>query len=164
MPRKHENLLEMLEDLERAHPTRSTFTFRNTYFMNSMLDSEAYSKNPRYDQTVPEHMHMLRHLVRSEKHTKAGVPKSIVKTGTSFIKTVMAHHPSSCLDGHRCASHWVDPELAHMTHYREGCQLSQRKICHEYTDKTVEDLAILRFKDDLVERAEATLKSLNFNS
>ncbi len=78
-------------------------------------------------------MHMLRHLVRSE--LRAGgdvsprhlVEKSVLRT-SSPIKSVMAHYPSSCLGRGRCKPLWVDRSLAHLAHYREGCQKSVNAV------------------------------------
>ncbi len=163
MPLKHTNLLDLLSDLEKQFPDKTLFSFRNTYFMDSMMDREAYSKNPNYDQTVPEHMHMLRHLVRSQRHSRVQVPKSIYRT-RGAAKTVIAHFHSSCLQGRRCPQQFVSHWRAQMAHYREGCTPQLKKVCNSYKSRTAEDLSILRFKDELVERAGKTLEELDFFS
>ena len=161
MPLRHLNLLDLLKELEKKGPDKALYSFKNTYFMDSMLSKDQYSQNPSYDQSVPEYMHMLRHLVRSQKHTQHRVPKSIFKTH-QYIKTVMAHHHSSCLKGHKCPREYVDQNLAHMTHYRDGCQRAQAKQFDSYKNKTIEDFGILRFKEELLERVNKTLTDIGW--
>ncbi len=57
-----------------------------------------------------------------------------------------------------------EPLRAQMAHYREGCTPQLRKVCDNYMSWTAEDLSILRFKDELVERAGKTLEELDFFS
>lgn len=127
--------------------------------MDSMMEKSTYENSGKYDQTVPEYMHMLRHLKRSQKHTNGFLPKSIFKT-QQFIKSVGAHTQTSCMNGYRCPKHFVKENFAHLAHYREGCQKKEAKNCISYTSKVVDDLGILRFKDDLIQKVNSTLHDL----
>ncbi len=90
-------------------------------------------------QDTPVHLHMLRNLVRSQKLGEGGefrqsrmMEKSILRGAkVSQIKTVMAHHPSSCLNGMGSScrrQQWVSPRVAILAHYREGCQATVSNV------------------------------------
>ncbi len=166
MPLEHDSLPEMLRYLEAKNGTNTTthFRFRNTYFMGSMLE-EREAEVDDLTRDVPSHMHMLRHLVRSVRHTPMGsVPKSILKTD-SYIRTTIGHYPAHCFGKKmkymRCPASFVNAEVAHMAHYREGCQTGVAKECESYTNETVVDAAVVRFKDRLVRNVERTLGSID---
>ena len=86
-----------------------------------------------------ESLHMLRHLVRIRNHTKS--PKSILRTSGALVQTTMAHGLTSCigsvatLGGNNvtvrrlgCPIVWVKEDLAHVAHYRDGCNFGLRKV------------------------------------
>ncbi len=108
-------------------------------------------------------MHMLRHLVRSDLHARVLVPKSILVSDAP-IKATIGHYPIRCFGDKngQCNLHYIDHKVAHLAHYREGCQQAVNKWCHLYLNSTVEDTAILRFKDELFSRVKQTLQDLKF--
>ena len=108
-------------------------------------------------------MHMLRHLVRSKQHTRVMLPKTFLRTD-SAIKLANCHFPFHCLGGNdsSCNVHYLDTELGHLAHYRDGCQDMVSKTCRSYLKDTVEDTAVLRFKDKLIARVQDALQDLQF--
>ncbi len=88
-----------------------------------------------------ESLHMLHHLVRTRNHTKSVTPKSILRTSGAWVQTTMAHGLSSCigsvatLGGNNgtvrrlgCPIVWVKEDLAHVAHYRDGCNFALQKV------------------------------------
>ena len=114
-------------------------------------------------QSVPTYMHMLRHLVRSEIHAKTLLPKSFLRTAGP-IKATIGHYPIRCFGNEetKCQLDYADVAMAHLAHYRDGCQKGVNEWCDAYTNSTVEDRAILKFKDKLVTRVKRTLRDLGF--
>ncbi len=99
---------------------------------------------------------MSRHIVRSKMAT-FGLFKSISKT--SQAKTLYAHSPTACIK--YCKSYRLREDQAYLAHFRKTCQGGVND-CSRYTSETVEDGSILRFKDELVDRVQQTLKDLRF--
>ncbi len=154
------NWQEMLEHMESESYNRTTsFHFLNTYFMDDMLTKEEYESGD-YDQTIPSHMHMLRHVMRTDKRPHT-LFKSIIKTGEG--KTMYSHYPTSCLRGY-CYNMAANPQtVGYMAHYRKTCQKAVPE-CANYLNQTVRDETLLRFKDRLVKRVSAALADLHLPS
>ncbi len=157
MPLQHSSWLDMLDVLEAIAPEDTKgFSFANTYFMDSMGNATS--------DDIPDHHHMLLHLVRMSGHTGDDFMKSIVRVRDADVKTLGAHYPTSCAVPYECATLDADPELAHLAHYREGCQRGVSKAqCTTYASHTEEDSSIVRFKDELVARVEHTLGELSYS-
>jgi hypothetical protein len=63
--------------------------------------------------------------------------------------------------GGGCTSHGVEPETAHLQHYRGDCQT--KKNCDvDFKQFLVKDTTIWRYKEDLISRVDAVLKKLGF--
>ena len=63
----------------------TSFTFRNVYFMDEMSPPQDEETPPErlaeMLEDIPEHMHILRHVVRAKEHTKPmAYIKSLVRT------------------------------------------------------------------------------------
>ncbi len=146
----------MLEHLEKKSSNITTsFHLRNTYFMDDMLTREDYESGD-YDHSVPAHMHILRHVVRSTRRPRT-LFKSIIRSSQG--KTMYSHYPTSCLRGY-CHAITADPaSVAYMAHYRKTCQKAVPE-CANYLGETVRDESVLRFKDRLVERVNRALDDL----
>ncbi len=156
MPLKHNTWTDLLNELDDPSKNYTYFVFRNFYFMDDFLPRSEYESG-HYDQTVPEYLHMTRHLLRSAVPT-GGLHKSITKTSAG--KTLYAHSPTSCLE--HCKSYRVNfDQEGYLAHYRKTCQGGVRD-CTKYTEQTVEDGTILRFKDALAARVKQTLRDLHF--
>ncbi len=87
------------------------------------------------------------------------------------IKTTIGHRPSACLPhqaaaagspGAECRQVWVSPAVAHLAHYRSGCQMRIEKttLCREMLTKRTEDVAIWRFKEELIKRVANALANI----
>lgn len=131
-----------------------SYSFRNNY----VFDEQPKDCPARDD--VPSFMHMLTHLHKSENYTQPG---HYVKCfhDTETVHTLHNHYPMSCLDGW-CSSFEVPVEDGHLMHYRADCAAELRGVCQEFRDNHVEELAILKWKDELIERSLHTLDQLGF--
>ncbi len=58
----------------------------------------------------------------------------------------------------------MDVEVAHLAHYREGCQARFKDQCETFMRDTVEDLTILKYKGDLLQGVKKAMQDLGFSS
>lgn len=143
------------KSLAAANYTRASYNFRNVYFWDDAEHSH------RWEANIPRHMHMLQHVYRSYNYTK---PNQYVKCfhNVQKILTLHNHFPLACLGG-GCTSYPVEPETAHLQHYRADCVSTLKKSCDtEYKQHLVKDTIIWRYKEDLIPRVSQVLKSLDF--
>ena len=77
------NWSELMRNVEEAslrtkNTTRASYNFRNIYFMDEFLGEHMKERGGDLDASdleldeIPDHMHMLRHVYRSENYTKPG--------------------------------------------------------------------------------------------
>ena len=156
MPKNVQTWSELIgEVVARSGPGKASYNFRNVYFW----DDEQHSH--RWEPTIPRHLHMLQHVYRSANYTK---PNQYVKCfhDVERILTLHNHFPLACLNG-SCTSYAVDPETAHLQHYRSDCVSTLKKSCDaEYKQHLVKDSIIWRYKDRLVPRVQHVLRKLGF--
>jgi len=139
----------------------SSYNFRNVYFWDNVDLDHSTDHVHQSDASIPGHMHMLQHVQRSANYTK---PNQYVKCfhDVQKILTLHNHFPLSCLKG-ACKSYAVDPETAHLQHYRADCVSTLKKSCDsEFKQHLVKDTAIWRYKDDLIPRVNDVLRKLRF--
>lgn len=114
-----------------------------------------------WEAGIPHHMHMLQHVYRSANYTK---PNQYVKCfhNVAKILTLHNHFPLACLNG-QCTSYPVEPEMAHLQHYRADCVSTLKKSCDsEFKQHLVKDTIVWRYKEDLIPRVNHVLKTLGF--
>ncbi|EFX71575.1 hypothetical protein DAPPUDRAFT_308785 [Daphnia pulex] len=156
MPREVSTWNELMEKVLAEVPSNkspSSYNFRNVYFW----DDAEHSHTWHHD--IPRHMHMMQHVYRSYNYTK---PRAFVKCfhDVQRVMTLHNHFPFACLGG-GCTSHGVEPETAHLQHYRGDCQT--KKNCDvDFKQFLVKDTTIWRYKEDLIYRVDAVLKKLGF--
>jgi hypothetical protein len=156
MPRLVSTWNELMENVLAGVPSNkspSSYHFRNVYFWDDEEHSHVWYPD------IPRHMHMLQHVYRSYNYTK---PRSYVKCfhDVQKILTLHNHFPFACL-GKGCYSHTVDPETAHLQHYRGDCQV--KKNCDvDFKEHLVKDPIIWRYKEDLIARVDNVLKKIGF--
>ena len=68
------------------------------------------------------------------------------------------HIPLRCIGG--CQKVDIDPEIAHMAHYRDGCNRATRNTCGQYTKPVALDTAAFRFKEELIRRVGVIKETL----
>ena len=140
----------------------SSYNFRNTYFMEEMLKSHLKSEEPEEIADIPEFMHMLRHVYRSKTHSPFGKGVKSIHN-TDHVKLVLQHYPFECLDN-QCYESIVNVsvQVAHLHHYRQGCQrFTSEKECNEdYKKVVVKDTTLLKFKQQLLDQSIETLSQL----
>ena len=163
MPTKHDNWADMMtqalnQSTEKNSQERSCWYFRHVYFLDDMLDVDGQG----YFPDIPEHMHMMQHVYRSELYNKKG----------DFIKafhnperslTLHNHFPTACLPN-GCGNYEVEPTVGHLQHYRTECTPDIRSLCPKYRNNTVKDTNIWKWKERVVSRTQDTLTKLGFFS
>ena len=163
MPTKHDNWADMMtqalnQSTEKNSQERSCWYFRHVYFLDDMLDVGGQG----YFPDIPEHMHMMQHVYRSELYNKKG----------DFIKafhnperslTLHNHFPTACLPN-GCGNYEVEPTVGHLQHYRTECTPDIRSLCPKYRNNTVKDTNIWKWKERVVSRTQDTLTKLGFFS
>ncbi len=135
--------------------SRASYNFRNVYFWDDVEHSHVWEAG------IPHHMHMLQHVYRSANYTK---PNQYVKCfhNVAKILTLHNHFPLACLNG-QCTSYPVEPEMAHLQHYRADCVSTLKKSCDsEFKQHLVKDTIVWRYKEDLIPRVNHVLKTLGF--
>ncbi|KAK7021977.1 hypothetical protein SK128_006311 [Halocaridina rubra] len=160
MPRKVLSWKELMETVvhkgqENKKIPRSSYAIRNVYFLDGMQEPHGYASD------IPKYMHMLQHVYRAEHYTKPG---QYVKCfhDSDRILILHNHYPFKCIGGW-CSPYSVDTEVAHLQHYRSTCVGELKKICKEdFMVNTIKDSAILRFRNDLINRVQNTLIHLGF--
>ena len=174
---------ELFHDIERQHfsnndnkwsgKSKSTqtfdphsFSFRMTYFMDTMLSSQLTSTKNNDDdieriKKIPDYLYMARHVYRSPKHAPdITYAKSI--HNTDYVKTVSHHFSLECLHGPCYSGYIVDKDLSHLQHYRDFCQTTLEKVCKkEYMSSFVKDTTIWKYKQKLMHNSKKTLEKLN---
>ncbi|XP_027229237.2 uncharacterized protein [Penaeus vannamei] len=159
VPKNHSSwrtLMEVVvEQAFKENPVpRTSFDARNVYFLDSMIEKHGFFND------IPQYMHILQHVYRARNHTK---PRHSVKCfhDTQLVLTLHNHYPSSCLG--KCRYYSIPTEIAQLQHYRSECIDSLRQLCkNEFRKNTVLDTAIWKYKEPLIERVSATLKTLGF--
>ena len=160
MPKNVQTWPELMDvvvnkSLQVANYTRASYNFRNVYFWDDSSHSH------RWEPNLPRHLHMLQHVYRSANYTK---PNQYVKCfhNVERILTLHNHFPLACLNS-TCTSYAVEPETAHLQHYRADCVSTLKKSCDsEYKQHLVKDSIIWRYKDQLVPRVQHVLDQLGF--
>ncbi len=132
------------------------YNFQNMYYLASMqpknLDLDDLSSIPE----IPEHLHMLRHVYRSNKtslHIKSF-------HNTNYVLTLHNHYPLECLTG-QCPNQLVNNSIAQMHHYRDDCTSDLKHVCEEkYKNHSVLDPSLWRFKDSIIKQVDIAMNTL----
>nr|XP_015836268.1 PREDICTED: uncharacterized protein LOC659180 [Tribolium castaneum] len=147
-----ETWLQLIQTLEENQPNRSSYMARNVYFLDNNLHQHEWFKD------VPQHMHMLQHVIRARNYTKPG---HFVKGfhDTRKVEALHNHFPLKCLKG--CDHVSINVSLAHLQHYRTGCARGvSSKTCDQMRDDTVMDTRIWNFKQELIRRVDRVSTNL----
>lgn len=120
----------------------------NTYFL---LDNDHQGE---LQPEIPDNLHFMQHIYRARKYPNAG-PKSFQIT--EKVLSVHNHLPMACVDPKRCQKLYMETDDAQLQHYRIsiGCN-----ICMNFLNDTVKDVTLWKFKDELLENFDRTLKAL----
>ena len=146
--------IDLMKTLSNQYKPSNFYWFKNTYFFEDI--SMSLSQVPSPD--IPNSIHMLRHVYRSKNYLKG---KSFIST--EEVKTVGMHRAFKCLDGHNCNYNKVNENLAHVAHYRIGCQtmVGNATMCLEkFRKDVVWDTTLWEFEDVLVPRCKNTYSEL----
>jgi len=152
-------MIHFLEE-ETANQTKSSYVFRNIYFLDEFLDKKGLDDELK---AIPKELHTLRHIYRSVVYNpENGQAKSI--HNTDLVKIVHNHEAMQCLS--TCNSHLVDPSTARLQHYRkEVGQIDQfdAEVSLQYNKDCVKDTSHWRFKDELITRVGQAIHDINLS-
>jgi len=174
------------DDLKRGQDgtDASTLCFRNVYFLDDMTD-----ENDLASENIPHYLHMLRvsaidsstcfssnnnhnlileydsslqHTYRSRYHTE---PKKYIKCFHKTSATVLVHNhlPLACIGGHgfgQCTVLHLEPDVAHMQHYRSTCVSNAGVNCTHFKSETVKDQSIWKYKQELTLRVQKAMSDI----
>ena len=145
--------------LKVKNATRASWNFRNVYFMDEMLEIN----KPDHFQDIPDYLHMMQHVYRSQNYTKPG---QYVKCFHNPERALILHNhfPLACLGG-VCTSYPVDMTLGHLQHYRKDCVKGLKKSCdRDFKNASVKDTSIWKWKKQVIKGTSRTLNALGFFS
>jgi len=163
IPTKHDNWADMMEEalnesMKVMDGKRSSWHFRHVYFLDKMFDMQ---RKQGYFPDIPSNMHMMQHVYRSNKYN----PELFFTKAFHNPERGLAmynHLPTSCLPDGACVNYEVNVNLAQMHHYRKTCKPALWDVCHKYTNTTVEDTVIWKWKDRVVSGTQGALRQLGF--
>ncbi|XP_026467380.1 uncharacterized protein LOC113370925 [Ctenocephalides felis] len=139
--------------IRRRKRTRASYDVRNVYFLDKHLHGHGWYKD------IPKYLHMLQHVHRSQNFTKPG---QYVKCfhNPERVLTLHNHYPFACIGG-ACSSYPIETADAQMQHYRADC-VNGMQNCAEYSEHSIEDTTIWRYKEKLIKRSNSALAALGF--
>ncbi|XP_059489065.1 uncharacterized protein LOC132204532 [Neocloeon triangulifer] len=137
----------------------AAYVTRNTYFMDDQIERQSWFPD------VPNYMHMLQNVNRNNFHNPAGRYEGGVMNSKSIFDidkmlALFSHYPRSCLT-EECEYLTFDPSESQLQHYcigrkKDGCKTTNDD--HEL----VQDFALWKYKDQLIENTNEVLKECNF--
>ena len=136
---------------------RSSFVFRNVYFLDNMLDMQGHGNFTN----IPSYMHIMQHVYRSFNYTQPG---DYIKCLHSSKRVLILHnhYPLGCLPHNSCFAYDVDLDVGHLQHYRTECTPDLGSICHLYREHIVKDTSVWKWKKEVLRGASQTLRRLGF--
>ena len=150
---------ELMDVIGANNSQHASYHFRHVYFWQNSEANRSLDHRETLD--IPLHMNMLKTVFRSRNYTKPG---EYIKCFHKVDKvlTLHNHFPRACLDGY-CSSYSVEPEMAHLQHYRDDCVGELKDICGTvYKHNPIKDTTIWNYKDDLIQRVTRVLKLLGY--
>ena len=145
-------------NLTKSYTEYAFYWFENTYFCDDISVPGLLSNVSIH--SIPNFMLILNHKYRSENYTKG---KSFINT--QHVKLVNSHKGTKCLDGH-CNYAMVNSDLAHIQHYRRGCQRhvgSAEDRYEKFQKHLVLDISLWELQEQLLARSVDTLSRLGFS-
>ena len=81
---------------------------------------------------------------------------------TEYVKSVGCHYATNCLENEKCARKKVKSNIAHVHHYRNGCQKFVAAKCNDtYQSDLVKDTILWEFKEKISFNCLQTINLLN---
>ncbi|CAL4168440.1 unnamed protein product, partial [Meganyctiphanes norvegica] len=141
---------ELIKDITKRknNGLYTNFLFRRNIVLDEMRQTHGY------DYSLPSYMYMLQNIYRSKVSERN--PKTIFNTVNTVVFST--HEPRICLGG-RCINKRHNVAKASVFHYRSRCKKKKQASCNNV--EVVNDTRIWNYKDELVQRATATLKLLH---
>ena len=162
MPIKHNGWADMMKEVINASLSenaemRSSWVFRNVYFLDNMLDMQGHGNF----SDIPPYMHMMQHVYRSYNYTNPG---DYIKCFHNAERVLLLHnhYPLGCLPYGACFAYDVDLSVGHLQHYRTECTPDLVPICHKYREIIVKDTAIWKWKEKVIQGTSESLRQLGF--
>ena len=148
VPKKHRNLVEMLDDLNADE--YHGFIFGWAWY------PKAEDLDPR-NEKAPEYIDMLHRLNRAPPRNT----KQIVKTnGATYIHN---HSPLGCVPhGGGCKMNFVPVEVALCQHYNNHWTECGKNAECDANAQFVRDDAIMKYQDELIINVQKVLRDIGY--
>ncbi|CAJ0598043.1 unnamed protein product [Cylicocyclus nassatus] len=154
VPIKHNTYAKLIDAIEASTNKEkiSSLSFSNVF--------KFPAKEEDQDRSRPEHMFMLRNIMRTRKTSnRRNYGKSMTNTGT--VASVFNHFALHRLSGKISPTMYVPEKLGIKLHYKSTCPIEAQKDCDELQKDTVRDHSLDRFADELERRVNLTLAELD---
>jgi Glycosyltransferase family 92 len=134
--------------------TFAAFSVRNVLFLSDN------NHEGEIQPEVPINMKFLQHIYRAANYAEPGVGSKSFQS-TKHVLGMHNHFPLECLDSKCCDALGIETKYAQLNHYRRDCETYRFDECEDYKKNTVRDETLWKYKDELIERVNRTLKELN---
>lgn len=153
----HKDLVELLnktvEKKKKNGYIHDSYTAQHVLFL--LDNNHANELQP----DVPNDYLFLQHIYRAANFCEEGMrPKSFQNAETTEVPH--NHYALECLGKMGwCDAVAVDVDDGKLHHYRRTCDFTA-DLCDDYSNNTVKDAALWRFKDQIIKNVENSLKAI----
>ena len=152
------DLILQLEKEKAYYGFKTTYFFSDISMSGQNKDSHTPDMSTEIENRVPSYLHMLSHIYRSRNH--ATLVKSFM--ATEYVKSVGTHYAANCMEKEKCDRQLVSSDIAHVHHYRTGCQRAVADVCNKtFRNDIVKDTSLWQFKQQLSFKCLKTINQLN---
>ncbi|KAG5666352.1 hypothetical protein PVAND_014386 [Polypedilum vanderplanki] len=158
MPVKHEDrtwldlVLRTINRFKEKHEEFDAFPVTNRYFLlKSIHENETI-------EGIPKKLRFLSNIYRAANFTpNGGNAKTFMRTDR--VLAVHNHFPFSCIGPENCRWFIVNLDDGQLSHYRIDCDNPE---CKESKANPTKDITLWKYKDEILENVNETLKRLKF--
>lgn len=153
----HKDLAEMLnktvEKKKKFGYIHDSYTAQHVLFL---LDNNHANE---IQPDVPKDFMFLQHIYRAANFCEQGMrPKSFQNAETTEI--AHNHYALECLGKMGwCDAVSIEVDDGKLHHYRRTCDFTPEQ-CDDYSNNTVKDISLWRFKDKIIKNVEKSLKAI----
>ena len=139
------DLIPQLEKKKANYGFQTTYFFGEQSMSGQWKDTNTPEISNETEKRVPSYLHMLSHIYRSRNHVN--LSKSFM--ATEYVKSVGSHFAANCIDKEKCDCQKVSSNIAHVHHYRTGCQRAVINCNETFQNDIVKDTTLWKFKQQL---------------
>ena len=151
------DLIPQLEKKKANYGFQTTYFFGEQSMSGQWKDTNTPEISNEMEKRVPSYLHMLSHIYRSRNHVN--LSKSFM--ATEYVKSVGSHFAANCIDKEKCDCQKVSSNIAHVHHYRTGCQRAVINCNETFQNDIVKDTTLWKFKQQLSFNCLKILYQLN---